>query len=259
MDNIKNTELLERCSPAVFATEPADRVSDRYSFLPTTRVLNILQEEGWTPWMASQVQSKDPARIPSAKHLIRLRHESLQLDEDATKGDLFPEMLLINSHDGLSSYQLRAGVFRMVCSNGLVVSKEDFGTIRIRHQGFNEDEVYRASQAFCENTARLNESINDWREYRLSPGEIASFAHDAAQIRFDQPGDDIVLSLTQVHREEDQDPSLWNVFNVVQENMLRGGYLNQRTRRRVRPIKSIQKDVKFNSELWELASNYSKR
>ena len=259
MVNIQNKELLERCSPAVFATEPANRVSDRYSFLPTTKVLEILSEEGWSPWKASQVQPKDKSREGSAKHLIRLKHESLELDSDLNKGDIFPEMLLINSHDGLSSYQLRAGVFRMVCANGLVVSEEDFGTIRIRHQGFNEEEVYQASQAFCENTARLNESINSWRGQSLSKDEIYDFAHDAARIRFDQPGEDIVFSLSMAHREADQDPTLWNVFNRVQENMLRGGYLNQRTRRRVRPIKSIQKDVKFNSELWELASNYSKR
>mgnify|MGYP005817667483 CR=1 FL=1 len=251
-------EQLKATAPSIFAEEPASRVSSRYRFIPTTDILDTLSEAGWEPWKAVQVKSRSPELYKTAKHMIRLRHDEVSLDSDGTGEGVFPEILLVNSHDGLSSYQLRAGIFRMVCANGMVVSKEDFGAITICHHGFDSSEVFRASEAFCENASRLNDTINRWRDQVLSRGLSRRFAMDAARIRFTNPGSDIIDNLLSVNREEDNSADLWTVFNRTQENLLQGGFLNETTRRRVRPIKSIQKDLRINSELWELASNYSR-
>lgn len=61
------------------------------------------------------------------KHMVRLRH--------GRQGSVLPEaneIILINSHDGASSYQMLAGVFRFVCCNGLVVGQIT-NDIRIPH------------------------------------------------------------------------------------------------------------------------------
>ena len=74
---IKNEELIRKYAPAAFATAPEEgRVSDRYTFLPTTEILSILQDEGWTAWKAQQVQARKWSK-DHAKHIIRLRHEDL--------------------------------------------------------------------------------------------------------------------------------------------------------------------------------------
>ena len=118
---IKNAELLRNHAPAAFATHAEDgKVSDRYSFLPTTDILEILQDEGWTTWSARQVNTRTWSK-DHAKHIIRLRHEDLDV-KSFDVGDSFPEMLLMNAHNGLGSYELFGGIFRMVCSNGMVVS-----------------------------------------------------------------------------------------------------------------------------------------
>ena len=64
-------------------------------------------------------------------------------------------------------------------------------------------------------------------------------------------------NVSRIRRKEDMGVDLWSIFNVAQENILRGGYVNSSTRRNVRPISNIQKDVKYNSQLWDLASTYS--
>jgi hypothetical protein len=48
----------------------------------------------------------------------------------------------VNSHDKSSAYQLHCGLFRLVCTNGMVVSDGTFQRISIKHSGFNPDVVY---------------------------------------------------------------------------------------------------------------------
>jgi len=253
---IKNEEMLRTFAPAAFADSPEDgRVSSRYSFLPTTEILPILQDEGWTAWRAQQVNSRSWSR-GHAKHIIRLRHDDLGAESFGV-GDSFPEMLLINAHNGLGGYTLQGGIFRMVCSNGMVVSENDFGKIHIRHIGFNPQQVKDASRELVVKATGLAEKINTWKTIELSTRTRKDFFVDAAKVRFTNPSDSIIREVGRIRREEDNGNDLWSVFNVAQENIMRGGYLNEDTRRRVRPIQNIQKDVNFNSQLWDLASTYS--
>jgi hypothetical protein len=55
------------------------------------------------------------------------------------------EVVLVNSHDKSSAYQLRCGLFRLVCANGMVVSDGTFQRISIKHSGFDPDSVIEAS------------------------------------------------------------------------------------------------------------------
>ena len=253
---IKNEELLRTYAPAAFATAPEDgQVSSRYSFLPTTDILEILQDEGWTAWKASQVAPRKWSR-GHAKHLIRLRHEDLDMTSFGV-GDSFPEMLLMNAHNGTGAYDLMGGIFRMVCSNGMVVSESDFGKIHIRHIGFEAQQVTEASRALIQNATKVSDKINTWKEIELTTRARTDFFTDAARIRFEDPDEGVVRDMGQIRREEDRGSDLWRTFNVAQENLIRGGFLNGSTRRQVRPITSIQKDVKFNAQLWDLASKYS--
>ena len=254
---LKNEEMLRMHAPAAFATAPEDgRVSDRYSFLPTTDILEILQDEGWGVWSARQVNARTWSKN-HAKHLLRLRHEDLNTKTFGV-GDSFPEMLLMNAHNGLGSYSLMAGIYRLVCENGMVVADQDFGKIELRHIGFEPQQVIDASKEFIAGAGKLSDKVNEWHKIELSPRSRQDFFIDAARIRFgDSTTDDLVKDVSQVRREADRKNNLWSVFNVAQENIIRGGYRNGTTGRMVRPIRNIQKDVNFNTKLWDLASTYS--
>jgi len=261
MDNatatLMNHEDLMAMAPAIFATKPDENVSGRYSFLPTTEPLRILEDLGWRAWSAQQVKTRksDPH---TAKHLIRLRHEDMNFSNFGV-GDSFPEMLLINAHNGLSSYQLRGGIFRLICSNGMVVSEADFGTIHLRHIGFDPQEVMEASKQVILNSTKISDKIGSWRGQEMNERQMSDFFTDATRLRFDEPKEDLVTAISTPRREHDKKNDLWTVFNVAQENVLRGGFLNQSTRRRVRPISNITKDIKLNTSLWDLADKYSNK
>ncbi len=253
---IKNEELLRQYAPAAFAEAPEEgRVSGRYSFLPTTDIIEILQDEGWTAWKAQQVNARTWSQA-HAKHIIRLRHEDLDVNSFGV-GDSFPEMLLINAHNGLGGYTLQGGIFRMICSNGMVISESDFGKIHIRHIGFNPEQVKEASRELVCNSSRIADKIGSWENIQMTPRSRKDFFADAARLRFEDPDAGILMDVAAPRREADRKTDLWTTFNVAQENLLRGGFRNGSTRRMVRAISNIQKDVNLNSQLWDLASTYS--
>ena len=116
-------------------------VSERCSFLPTSSILNGMRENGWVPVRAQEQSVRTEARRGFQKHVVRFaRVEHLQTWE---KNQVRPEVVLVNSHDKSSAYQLHCGLFRLVCTNGMVVAT--FQWISIKHSGFNPDSVIEAS------------------------------------------------------------------------------------------------------------------
>lgn len=253
---IINELMLRRKAPAVFATEPEDgRTSDRYSFLPTTDIIELLQEDGWEAWSASQVNSRTWSK-GHAKHVVRMRRQDWD-DGNFGVGDSFPEMLIMNAHNGLGGYHLQGGLFRLVCSNGMVISEQDFGKIYLKHRGFEPEQVFDASRKLIATTSTISDKIDSWTKIELDKDIRKQYVVDAAKLRFEEPDDSILQNLSLPRRKEDDKKDLWRLHNVVQENLMQGGFLNQTTRRRVRPITSIQKDLDLNSDLWALTSEYA--
>ena len=136
-------DQMRRFAPSVFASQPIEGVSERYSFLPTSSILNGMRENGWVPVRAQEQSIRTEARRGFQKHVVRFaRVEHLQTWE---KNQVRPEVVLVNSHDKSSAYQLHCGLFRLVCTNGMVVSDGTFQRISIKHSGFNPDSVIEAS------------------------------------------------------------------------------------------------------------------
>ncbi|MER5002426.1 DUF945 domain-containing protein, partial [Providencia stuartii] len=121
-------EELFRTVPSVFSEEKHESRSERYTYIPTITLLDSLQKEGFYPFFACQTRVRDDGRRDHTKHLLRLRRH------DQITGSLVPEIILLNSHDGSSSYQMLPGMFRFVCQNGLICG-QTFGEVRVPHKG----------------------------------------------------------------------------------------------------------------------------
>jgi len=240
--------------PAVFAEQASDKVSSKYTFIPTTRILGVLEGEGWIPTSVQQVNSHKEGNKQFAKHLIRLRRDEVLTPE---VGDTIPEIVLFNSHNGKSNYDLRMGLYRFICSNGMVVSDAEFGSIKIRHMGYSDDQIMAASQEFIDNSTRIMNVVNDWKQVQLKKEQIRSFGLEASRLRFEDPDELTVNTVLQARRSEDMGQDLWTVFNRTQENLLRGGFLVSGGHRRSREITNIDKNIELNTGLWDLASTYS--
>jgi hypothetical protein len=114
--------------PSVFSEEKHASRSERYTCIPTITLLDNLQREGFQPFFACQTRVRDQSKREHTKHMLRLRREG------QIAGKQVPEIILLNSHDGSSSYQMLPGLFRAVCQNGLICG-ESFGEVRVPHKG----------------------------------------------------------------------------------------------------------------------------
>ena len=257
-------DAVRAIAPSAFAVQPHESRSARYTYIPTSDVIAGLMREGFQPFKASQGGSRIAGKREFTKHMIRFRHATAL---DVKVGDSIPEVVLINSHDGTSAYKLIAGVFRFVCSNGLVVAESTVGSLNIPHKGDVISQVIEGSFHVIEDSRKAIETTDEWSRLALTTGEQEIFAEAAHTIRFaDAEGQvDTPIQPRQLltpRRAADTDNSLWHTFNRVQENALRGGLSARLPRqtgqyrgRRVttREINGIDADVKLNRALWALA------
>lgn len=247
-------DALRQQVPAAFAPAAHASLSEKYTFIPTERVLSGLMSVGFVPVEGRQALSRKGS-VMHARHILRLRRqfETVQLK------DSIPEIVFLNSHDGTSAYQLRVGIYRVVCTNGLIVSQGAFPMVRVNHRGDVVDAVITGALEMAERFEDLAGQVERMERRSMSQAEQIDFASQALVVRFD----DVATAgmppsvLLGSRRVEDVGDDLWRVLNRVQENLLRGG-LSRRSvsgrLTRTRRISSIRQDVRINSRLWDLAA-----
>jgi hypothetical protein len=255
-----SAQELNALAPSVFASQPIAGVSDRYSFLPTSSILNGMRENGWVPVRAEQQSVRTEARRGFQKHLIRFARAEHLATWD--KNQVRPEVVLLNSHDKSSAYQLHCGLFRLVCLNGMVVSDGTFARISIKHSGFKPDSVIEASFDVLEAVPQIMDKVKLFQDRILTDAERLALAKGAATYRWEDPNKAPVnpSMLLNPRRYGDGAKDLWTTLNTVQENIIRGGQRDYSRRRpdgsrmpKSRAIKGIDEDMKLNKALWQMA------
>jgi hypothetical protein len=247
-----NTTDLPAC---VTSTGKADHLTDRYQKIHTMDVLNILADEGWG--VASVKADRPSVRDPRfVRHMIDLRHPDLPKADDGSVA----RILFINSHNGRTQAHFRAGIYRFICSNGLVIGT-DVAHATVRHTGTDAAEIVRRIQETSKATTEAISSIARWSKVKMSKAKQLEFATAAAELRFEDPQKyDPALLLTP-KRHEDEGSDLWSVFNRVQEHgtqtRLEGRSVNGR-RVVSRGIGGIAQSLEFNAGLWKLAAEFAK-
>ena len=242
--------------PAAFAHSASGHLRSSYTFIPTARIVAALHDVGFVPVDARQAQTRRVAP-QHARHLLRFRRRL----EVLALGDAVPELVLINSHDGASAYQLRLGLYRPVCRNGLMASLGEFAALHVAHRGDVVERVVVGAQQMSERFTDLGSIVTRMMQRTLETPELQSFAAQALGLRYPQ-GVPVGLRAEQLlmpKRAADVGDDLWDVFNVVQEWLLRGGLARRSAQGRrgvTRPIRAIREDVRLNTGLWEIATSY---
>lgn len=259
-------------APAVFAEDKHESRSARYEFIDTREVLGGLIREGFKVMEVRQGGSRIAGKAAFTKHALRLSAPD-SFTVEARPGDKSTaQVVLINAHDGTSAYRLRAGLYRFLCLNGLVMG-EDFEDVRVGHTKSAPDKIIDAAFRVVSDFPRAIEQVREFAALELSGGEQMALATAARQLRWEpqeeagevrQPPVDVV-ALLQPRRHEDVGNSLWLAANRVQENLIRGGQ-SYRTRtqkgkvqnRTVGAVNSIDEDSKINRALMTLAAEMAK-
>lgn len=264
-DALTENQLLQ-AAPSIFATNPHSSRSERYTYIPTIDVLRGLQAQGFSPYEVRQGGSKDDEKRGFTKHMLRLRHAST--NGELVAGDSHRELILLNAHDGTSSYQLMSGMFRVVCTNGLITCTG--GQMqRIAHKGNVIDNAIEGAFQIIEHSEDTVHAIEDMRSLTLNNDEQEAFASAALELRYNAKDDNGEVKAAPVQpkqilasrRSVDKSPDLWTTFNRVQENLVQGGngYVHRdskgnRSYRHTRPVQSIDGNVTLNRALWVLAN-----
>ena len=251
-------EQVQKKAPAAFATNHA--MSERYAQVKTTELLERLADSGFHPVDAKQDNptKRDPSQVT---HAITLRHEQF-LKPSVKVNAQVPQITLVNSHNGRTKCRLYGGFFRLVCLNGLVVGRPDF-MAELRHSGDALVEAAVAAENMADDLHVMGESIELWSSLNISAHRRNQFARDAASLRFGELSKQYDTSaLLASRRKEDEGDDLWRIFNRVQENATQGGVVGETGAGRQvssRALTSIQPNIAFNRQLWELADSVAQK
>jgi hypothetical protein len=254
-DSPLSDDQIRRVAPSIFADGKHESRSERYTYIPTIDVLRGLRNEGFQPFMVCQTRVRHDGRREYTKHMMRLRHA------DQITGDEANEIVLLNSHDGTSSYQMLAGMLRFVCQNGMVAG-DSVRDIRVPHKGNIVQNVITGAFDVLDGFDLIREQKDGMRDVALDRDEQNAFARSALALRYDPTDTEAPAPVTESQllaprRFEDRRDDLWTVFNRVQENLTKGGlHGRSRTGRSMstRPITGIDQNVKLNRALWMLAN-----
>ncbi|ODR90063.1 DUF932 domain-containing protein [Sinorhizobium alkalisoli] len=249
-----DNEALYRHVPSIFASEAHDSRSERYVYVPTIDIVEGLRREGWFPFFAVQSVPRDGSRHGHAKHMLRLRRDGGIGKPEAA------EVIIVNSHDGTSAYQMFAGMLRFVCTNSMIAG-ERFEEIRVPHKGGIQDQIIEGVYAVAEDFPRLIDATETMKETRLSRDEQRVLAEASLVARYGEEESPVQPDqITMPRRREDAGQSVWSTFNVIQENLIRGGLRGRRQtsdgrirRIQTRAVNGIDQNIGLNRALWTLA------
>jgi hypothetical protein len=257
-------DQIRRVAPSVFAETAHESRSDRFAPIPTSLLVQGLRQEGFDVVSAMQSRSRDVSRIDFTKHMLRLRRVDATADRKV--GDVFPEVVLVNANDGSSCYVLSAGLFRLICLNGMTTAESAFEPVRVSHMGDVVDRVIEGTYTVLGESIQALNHVHDWSAIQLNDREQLGFAEAARVVRFGDADGNVSTPITaeqllQPRRYADGGNSLWQVFNRVQENAVKGGLhgyardAESGRMRRVatRSVNSIDGDQRLNKALWLLA------
>lgn len=258
VSQILSRDDLRSLTPSVFASRPFEGMSSRYRHIGTDGVLDIMDHLGFRPVQALQSKARKIEKQGFTRHFVRLRHIDHLTNPT---GDAVPEIVLENSHDGSAAYRLHAGIFRFICSNGLIIASANFGTISVNHSGGKdfESRIIDATSQIVENTPRAFDMVERWKGITLTRPQQLIMAAEAFALK---PLEGVKPSfLLTARREEDftdgeGNRDLWRTYNVLQENCIQGGIQGTRPggrRTRTRSIRSVTATIGLNRGLWKIA------
>ena len=257
----KSLEELKETTPSIFTKKGSNNTSEKYTHIPTDTVIKDLELLGWGVVDAQEVKARK--QVGYQKHLVVLRNNDVVIN--GKDGDtVYPQILLTNSHDGKNSFSFQAGLFRMICENGLVIATKEFESYKIRHMGYDFETLQGVIKDMIANLDLTVESMNKMKATELSQNQTFELAKLMLETRIENTSntfnDQSIKDVLIPQRKEDKGFGLWEVFNRVQENIIEGNFEYNTIggkSRQARVIKNFKQDMKVNSKMFEQALEFA--
>jgi len=254
---------LSEMAPSIFTMTPSTEVSEKYTHIPTEQVIDDMELLGWKPVDAKEVKARTKNTQGVQKHMLVFRNDDVVINGE--DGDtVYPQILITNSHDGKNAFQFTAGLFRMICENGLVIATDEFADLKMRHMGYTFEDLQVLIRGMVEKLPLTVESMNKMKKVELEEEQMFNLAKSFLDIRvegtentFDNHAIEEVLG---AQRKKDEGNMLWEVFNRVQENVMEGNFQYKTTKgsmRQARVIKNFKQDQDLNKQLFSKALEFA--
>jgi len=251
---ISDKALMEKCPP-IFSKEPKPIVSKKYQFISTLSIIKEMRNIGWYPVAAEYRHGRGNDTNIYQRHLVRFQKSDLQFNNEAI------EAVLSNSHNKSCGYSMRAGIYRLICSNGLVIGR-DITEYNHRHLNITYDEILSNSEAVVREAYQILQIASKMKSILLSGSQQKELAKQAL-ISINKSDKFDSSLLLKPRREIDKKNDLWTIYNVIQENIMKGGVTYSKENKDgktkiklTRPINNITKNIRYNSKLWNLANAF---
>ena len=254
---------LDEIAPSIFMSTPSPEVTDKYTHIPTEKVIDDMELLGWFPVEAKEVKARTKNTVGYQKHLVVFRNNDVIINGE--DGDtVFPQILMTNSHDGKNCFQFTAGLFRMICENGLVIADKTFEDVKMRHMGYTFEDLQSMIKDMVEKLPLTVESMNKMKSVELEEEKIVDLAKSLLDIRVENTDNtydpSAIEEVLEVQRKKDEGIGLWEVFNRVQENIIEGNF-HYKTKsgkvRQARIIKNFKQDLELNRNMFAKAMEYA--
>jgi hypothetical protein len=266
-DGITVDQELRKAFPAVFNTRRSTVVSEDYKLYRSDKIIDIMQDNGMKLVEIGQERiGWSKKRFAHTQiHMLRFREAGLSLKNFGVN-DSFPEIVMMNSHDGRCMFRAMAGIFRLVCLNGMVVADADLGSVKRRHYGEANDflKVQEILAALPAQTVRISKTITAWDSLELNRKEQKALSKLLLKERAapDWVEADQLLEARRPADEAKADGSrsLWLTFNVLQEALTNATVERQGGEgrgRSIRPISAVAGNIATNQKLWAQADAYA--
>ena len=256
-------EEVKQNAPQAFATAPKPGVSSKYSFLPTSRIIEDMDRLGWKVNQAKSNRSRSSAAAEFGNHIVKFFHPDVYMRDLEGNIEAYVNIVVMNNHMGTGSFKFEMGIFRLVCENGLIIKDKDFGGFNMRHSGYSFEQLQETLNTAMIQLPEVIVKINTYNQIIMSKEAQKAFAQQAFALRSYQDRQLTEIELEEFlapRRKQDEGDSLWVVLNRIQESVLKGGYsiTNKKDKlRRAKSIKNIQQDIKLNQQVWELAGTFA--
>ena len=267
MLNLESSKFLSKkelseIAPSIFTMKPSNTVSNKYTHIPTERVIDDMELMGWKPVDAKEVKARTEDTRGVQKHLVIFRNDDVVINGE--DGDtVFPQILITNSHDGKNAFQFTAGLFRMICENGLVIATDTFEDVKIRHMGYDFSTLQDTIKEMVERLPLTVEAMNKMKEIELGEEQMFNLAKSFLDIRVEDTentfDDKAVEEVLEAQRKADEGNMLWEVFNRVQENIIEGNFeyiTKSGKKRQARVIKNFKQDQDVNKKMFSKALEF---
>ena len=241
VDNDINKAIAFANSLDVNNIRNVQKIKTKEFYIPTLDVITKLQHEGW------QLKGVDEQRGKNRKissNYVQMQHPDFAVKNSKGKDEAYTSITISNSCNGAKPLQMSLGMFRQVCTNGLVRFDQHAESENIKHIEVNYMNLDRFIASVTNKTGKLLNEVSEMKHKGLSLEEMRKLATEAASLRYNDLDDINIDDLLIVNRVEDESNDLWTIFNRIQENL-------------THDVKNMNEDIRLNQQLFSLVENFA--